>query len=103
MSVTVTDANGCSGSATWFYYDYTGVKNVNASGARIFPNPATNTLFIESAVSVRAVISAVDGKTVIDQQDAKQMDISRLASGVYVVTLYDADGQAVLTGKLVKE
>ena len=103
VSVTVTDANGCSGSATWFYYDYTGVKNVNASGARIFPNPATNTLFIESAVSVRAVISAVDGKTVIDQQDAKQMDISRLASGVYVVTLYDADGQAVLTGKLVKE
>ncbi len=103
VSVTVTDANGCTGSASWFYYDYTGVKNINAASARIYPNPATTTLFIESAVAVRAVVNAVDGKMIIDQADAKQLDITDLASGVYIVTLYDDGGQAVLTGKLVKE
>ncbi len=103
VSVTVTDANGCTGSATWFYYDYTGVNNVNTSAARIYPNPATSTLFIESAVTVRAVVSAMDGKTVLEQADAKQIDITGLASGMYIVTLYDAEGQALLTGKLVKE
>jgi hypothetical protein len=103
VSVTVTDGNGCTGSASWFYYDYTGVKNVNAPDVRIYPNPATTTLFIESAVTVRAVVSGIDGRMVMEQADAKQLDITTLASGVYVVNLYDDNGQAVLTGKLVKE
>ncbi len=103
VSVTVTDANGCVGSATWFYYNYTGVNNVNTASAKIFPNPATSTLFIESAVTVRAVVNAVDGKVVMEQADAKQLNIAGLASGTYIVTLYDNEGQAVLTGKLVKE
>ncbi len=103
LRVMVTDTNGCSGYSAWFYYNYTGVGNVNAVSARIFPNPATATVFIESTVAVRAVISSIDGKMVMEQANAKEMDISKLASGLYVIALYDEEGQQLLIQKLVKE
>ena len=103
VSITVTDANGCSGTASWYYNNYTAVSNVNTSTARIYPNPATSTVFIEASVTVRAVISSVDGKVVMEQTDAKEMDISKLANGLYVISLLDEEGHQVLVQKLVKE
>jgi hypothetical protein len=51
---------------------------------------------------VRAVITTVDGKTVIDQANATDINISNLADGMYMIMLYDANGTMVKTDKLLK-
>ena len=101
--VDVTDTNGCSSRASWYVYNYSGVSNIAATTARMYPNPATSTLFIDASVNVRAVISGIDGKKVMEQANAKEVNISALAAGMYLVALYDDEGQIVMMQKLVKE
>ena len=101
--VTVIDTNGCKGSSAWFFYDFTGVKNVNNADIKIFPNPASTALYIESTVEVRAVISTIDGRMLMQQANAKEMDINTLAPGVYLLALYDTDDQVIMVRKIVKE
>ncbi len=103
--VDVTDVNGCQSVSA---EDPTscaevGVAVVAASGdIKIFPNPAQNTIQIEAPVAVRAVISSMDGRMLIDQADAKTIDISRLADGIYTIMLYDAGNHLLKADKLVK-
>ncbi len=70
---------------------------------RIYPNPASGRIFIESPVRVRAVISGVDGKIVLEGADAKEMDVSQLADATYFISLYDDSGQLVSVQKMIKE
>jgi hypothetical protein len=39
----------------------------------------------------------------MQQADAKELDVSMLANGAYMITLYDDDGQMLTVQKLVKE
>ncbi len=103
--VAVTDTNGCqSMSAVYVLTGWVsnGVSNVNSTEVRIYPNPASLMVHIESAQQVRAVIASVDGKAQIDEQNAKNIDISKLANGVYMIMIYDQDGDVLKTEKLVK-
>jgi hypothetical protein len=106
--VAVTDTNGCqSMSDIYILSNYTGgtgvgVKNVNLDQQiRIYPNPAANTVHIESPVTVRTAISSIDGKVLISKT-SDNIDISGLADGVYIMRIYDENGTAVKTEKLVK-
>lgn len=101
--VTVTDTNGCTGSSHWFFYDFTGITNVNAASIKVFPNPASSMLYIESPVDVHAVISTIDGKMIMQQANAKELDITSFTSGIYLLSLYDANGQLIKIEKMIKE
>jgi hypothetical protein len=104
--VIVTDSNGCKGTSSVFYYNISlvGVNSIaNNPDVKIFPNPATGTVNIESNINVRAVVSGMDGRTEIDQPNAKSIDVSRLANGLYLVTLFDDSGARVSVQKLTKE
>ena len=101
--VTVTDTNGCTSSSSCYFYDYTGVRNVSATTARIFPNPASSILYIDANAPVRAIISAIDGRKVMEQANAKEMNISTLTPGMYLIALYDNEGQVVMMQKMIKE
>ena len=101
--VTVTDTNGCVNRASWFFYDFTGVKNVSNANVHIYPNPATSVVYIDAAINLRAVITGIDGKTVLTQANVKEMNISALATGMYIMTLYDDEGTVVATQKMVKQ
>jgi len=101
--VVVTDLNGCTDSSSWFYNAFTGIKNVNNASIRIYPNPASSMLFVDANVAVKAVLTGIDGKTVLEQANAKELNISGLTPGIYMVVLYDDEGRAVLTEKVVKE
>ena len=103
--VAVTDTNGCQSYSD--VYVYTGgattfVQNVNKNEIRIYPNPAQTMVHIESAAQVRAVISSIDGRAIINIAAAKDIDISKLADGVYMIMLYDDNGTMVKAEKLVK-
>ena len=101
--VIVTDANGCSDTSSVFNYTTTtGIESANSSaGIRIFPNPATTAINIKSPIAIDATIYGVDGRKVLEQRNAKLVDISSLPAGTYQVNLSDKTGQVLKTEKLV--
>jgi hypothetical protein len=103
-SVIVTDVNGCSGQAAVFnVYDITGVGNVAThENIKIYPNPATSVVNIDAPVSVNVSISGLDGKVVLFQNDAHNIDISHLANGVYMIKVYDKNNTMLKVDKLIK-
>ncbi len=101
--VLVVDSNGCDGYSPANDIAYLGIKQVNKTDVRIYPNPASSVVHIESGVAVRAVISGVEGKVLIEQAKAKDIDISGLASGVYLIMVYDEAGNQLTVEKLIKE
>jgi trimeric autotransporter adhesin len=101
--VLVGDVNNCTGYSAAYEVTTVGVKEINKADISVYPNPVTNMLHVTSPVSVRAVVSGIEGKTLIDQQDAHEIDMSGLANGVYVMMLYNDNGERVLVQKLIKE
>lgn len=124
--VQVTDANGCQSTSpiyplTSLILDTTGsdtthhsggggstaVQTVNKDDIQIFPNPAQNTLHIIANVPLRAVITTMDGRKILDHpdcyRDAQTLNLTTLANGMYMLLLFDENGQMVKTEKVIKE
>jgi len=72
----------------------------------IFPNPATNTLYIQSQQTGSLVLADLTGRVLLQASTTlnyqKAIDISMLAKGVYLLRFSSNDG-AVETVKVVKE
>ncbi len=94
-----TDSTHHSGSGT----GTTGVTTLNHDEVKIFPNPAQSTIHIVASMPLRAVMTAIDGRKVIDEANAHTLNISQLASGMYMLMLFDKDGVMVKNEKVVKE
>lgn len=72
-----------------------------ANSIQLYPNPANSTVHIQSPVAVDILITGMDGKTVLQQRNATNINISELARGVYSVGFRTTDGLLVKTEKLV--
>ncbi len=101
--VRVTDPNNCSAYSIEQNIYNVGVTNINATDIAVYPNPATTTLRITAPVSVTAQISGIDGKTILIQPNAEQINIAELPSGLYLLQLYSATGERLLTQKVMKQ
>ena len=100
----VTDHFGCTSSSAVFAYNIAmGVKNIVNTLIKVYPNPANSTVYIQSDTKVSAVISSIDGKILSEQADAKEIDISRLADGMYFIMLYNDDKQLITIRKFIKQ
>ena len=109
-TVKVVDSNGCQSVSTAYIVRSVGngrelSVNGPSSGSDIsvYPNPAKGMLHIVSSTPLRAVLTALDGRKVATAEDTTEMDISTVAEGVYMLMLYDKDGQLVKVEKVVKE
>ena len=101
--VVVTDVHGCHNFSSAYILNTLGVNQITDPGVTIYPNPATTEIHIESPVNVRCVITSVDGKKMLDQNSAADVDISSLPQGLYVIMLYNDAGDRIAIQKLVKE
>lgn len=103
--VVVTDTNGCTATSLKYYFNEHSAINTVAGNVptSIFPNPAANTLFIEAPVRVNVEVTSVDGRKLMAQSNAKQIDISPLANGVYMVSLFNDSGQCIGIHRFVKQ
>lgn len=101
--VKVTDTNGCTAFSSQYAVHTAGVGQLNKEDVSIYPNPAAHVLHIESPEAVRAIITSVEGRILVNQADAKDVNISRLATGTYIITLYDDKGERVAVRQFVKE
>ncbi len=70
---------------------------------KLFPNPATDNLYIQSNTGIRSVICKnIVGQACAIAMSGSSVDVSKLAQGVYFLTLVDEKG-AVQTQKFVKQ
>jgi len=100
-TVVVTDENGCSDSSLAFA---TVDVNMLGSGSNIgiYPNPATSVLHIDAAQRVDVSVMSMDGKVLMSQKNAVDINISGLANGLYMIIVYDANGNQVHTARFTK-
>lgn len=102
--VRVTDTNGCQSMSGSLVLNggTTTVSNATTHNISIYPNPAQGIVYIQSDVTVNAVITSMDGRVVIRKANATTVDIAALADGLYLITLYDNTNTAIRIEKLVK-
>jgi hypothetical protein len=101
--VVVSDINGCVGHSGYLYHSTLDVSNVSGGGVEVYPNPASDMLYIKSAVPVNAVVTDIAGRQEIVQQRAERIDVSNLVNGVYLISMYDESGKLLQVQKLLKQ
>ena len=55
-----------------------------------------------STEKLKGVLATLEGKQIIELNDAQVIDLSNYADGVYLLSLYDTTGSVVKIVKLVK-
>lgn len=100
-AVTVTDANGCSGTSLP-YSPLVGVAPLAAGTVvRIYPNPAVDKIYVEADGKVTISITRMDGRLLGGYSGPTAIDVSGLASGVYIIKVTDEHNLPVTTKQLV--
>jgi hypothetical protein len=103
-NVLVTDTNRCVSKSLTYPLSSVSVKEIGSSSAPvIYPNPAKEKVFVQYTQPLRITITGMDGRLLIDAAHTNETDISTLASGVYLIAVYDTDGNRIAVEKLVKE
>lgn len=101
-TVEVTDSNGCSAKSDIYLYSL-GVKDNNiAASIKVYPNPATDKITIESPVAVSVRVNDLTGRLILEKQNAKVLDVAHLAEGVYIINISDTDGNLISVQKISK-
>ncbi|MBN9482159.1 MAG: SBBP repeat-containing protein [Bacteroidetes bacterium] len=102
-TVTVTDANGCEGTSAPFDGGTVGIDDLNgkSNAVRIYPNPATDRLYIDAKEKINVTISSMEGRTEGFYTNAKDIDVSHLSNGLYLLRITDKSGALLQTEKLV--
>lgn len=105
--VNVTDTNGCQSMSTFYVLTNwnghsTEVTTANKSNVKVYPNPANMLVHVESDVQVHVVITGLEGKQLITTELVKDIDISKLVNGAYLVIVYNNDNEIIKVDRLLK-
>ena len=104
--VIVTNAAGCTDTSNAYLATSGGgsaVEQVQAANISLYPNPATNAIFIDAPFPVMAALYAADGRCVYHANTTTSINVENLANGMYMVVLYNNDGTYIKTEKFIKE
>jgi hypothetical protein len=113
IQVTVRSTNTCGASASRTF-DLVGVVDIDqkrtevlksspVSSAFIYPNPATDLLFIQSKEGIAQLhCSNLMGQVFSVEINNQEVNISNLPKGVYILTITKEDGK-VMHEKFIKE
>ncbi len=102
--VLATDANGCTSmSAIAWIQDAANVNNiVKSEEIKIFPNPASDVIYIKSPVQLRVAMYNTQGQKILERENATEIAISELADGMYTLVIADAKGGYIKTERIMK-
>jgi hypothetical protein len=96
--VEVTDANGCSASASFTVSWNVGVNEAQAAVTNLYPNPANNYITVEAdAVMTSITFVNLVGQVVYTsapQSMKSTIDLSNVANGIYFVQIV-ANGKTI--------
>ena len=104
FSVIVVDTNTCVSKASVYPIDKLATNELSFGNTPvIYPNPATGVVHISYPVRTNIVVSSIDGQSLLKQNAANEIDISSLANSLYIISLFDKDGNPLLEQKLLKQ
>jgi hypothetical protein len=99
-TVVVTGTNSCEGTSDPIEISEEGLSignpGVQTDQIRIYPNPTQSKVFIESPVAVQVSVKDITGKTVLQSQEVKEVDLSKYADGIYLFTISDKEGNELI-------
>lgn len=101
---TATDENGnTSEFGTSINYSL-GISQFESNAIKFFPNPSQDFITIESIANtvLRIEVFDVYGKKVLNQTAINTMNVSSLASGIYVLKIKDENG-GITSAKMIKQ
>jgi hypothetical protein len=115
-SVTVTNSGGCSATTadTLLIINYTGPKlnqdellalteQEENEAIVVYPNPSTGIFTIATENSIKATITDLQGRILMELNDTTTINLSQYANGIYLLQLLDEENRVIKTVKLVKE
>jgi hypothetical protein len=73
----------------------TGIATNFAEEIKVYPNPATSILYIDSDIHVEVVLSDLTGRIIVDKQKAKSLDVQHLPRGVYYLNVFNGEQRSV--------
>lgn len=97
---TLCDVNATSEA---FAYTPSSVGQVNRDiEVVIHPNPAVSTVTIDASEPVTVTLSNLEGKVLLQEKNARSIQVGHLAAGMYLLRLTDREGFYIRTEKLLK-
>jgi hypothetical protein len=57
---------------------------------------------IDAPLKINVMVRNLQGRTVMMEKDAHKLDISTLANGIYVIMIFDENGEFLKNEKLLK-
>jgi hypothetical protein len=99
-SVLVHKENLCTDSAAYLVSSLTGINNPGEEQViNIFPNPAQDYIYIKSAEPVDYRLYSAEGK-IVALGKGNTVDVAKIARGLYILKLSDADGRYLAIQKI---
>jgi hypothetical protein len=96
-SVLVTNSLGCPVMS-----DTLSFRGCSADELNVFPNPAASVVQIQWCQKVTVRIFSVDGRHMFTEHSVKEIDLSQLAPGIYMLSIFDSDGKRIKTKRITK-
>ncbi len=81
----------------------TGIAGVETINISVQPNPVSNILYINTAYPVNVQVFNVQGREVLNAVQTKSVDVQALASGMYLLRVYDARTQKQGIVKFIRQ
>lgn len=100
-------SNGTGLTYFWddmYFYDPTGINNIKVETLNVYPNPATDNIYIKNSEKLSELsIYSVNGKMVYNTNNpSNTIDISNLTSGVYAIKATDISGKIYTNSLIIK-
>lgn len=94
--VQVFNEFGCSAKSDKYTYEGCGPDDI-----RVYPNPSMGYLYVEWCRRVTARLITIDGREVGVVKNQNYAEMHNIASGVYLLVIYDSNGIKAKTYKIV--
>lgn len=104
--VLVVDTNGCTVSSDTIYIStiVNGIQHFGSeAGLKIYPNPAQDKISIEAPFAIDVTLMDLSGRVLLQQKNAREINIAPMADGLYLLQIRDAQGQIIALRKLLKQ
>ncbi len=101
--VVTLSKGGCTDTSDVYSVSNVSIQNISIQDVILYPNPVSGgKVHISSAGKVNIQLRNIDGKILLEQMNVKDLDVSRIPSGVYWLRISDENGQLYTIKKLVK-
>lgn len=102
-SVIVVNENGCIDTSEIYRVENVGLEDISdlSKHIRIFPNPATDKIYVQSPREVVINLMTIEGK-MISRQRETVLDVRDYPAGIYLLRVSTSEGQLIKTEKIIK-